>query len=339
MLRQPRSCRAIRRANFDHLPSTLDFEGAALIVANQAISELHDSWMPRLHPLATEPSCVVGKCSPGTAIDDQPLTSVEIGIEIPVKEVAAAAALPLPDIFDIEIEPFGPANQISDTKNPESYVHRPVTGPNDHFRSTQQCNVCASTKRLWCCPHCKNAYYCSNEHQSENWPVHRFICTPPDERVQIFRELAEQVCPTKTDEHDRRPFVDVQIRERTIKALLDTGASVTCIKEVDERNWVYGLGARVRPMNKKTAAVADGSVMAIHALVTLPLVINDEMRPVEVQVIPKLNYDMILGMDAIAAFEICYDRQTGRWWTKRTDDIYEWNSKTYLDGRDVAAIV
>ncbi|CAD6221826.1 GSCOCG00011651001-RA-CDS, partial [Cotesia congregata] len=141
------------------------------------------------------------------------------------------------------------------------------------------------------------------------------------------------------DENDRRPFVNVQIGGRTIKALLDTGASVTCIKEVDERNWVYGLGARVRPTNKKTAAVADGSVMAIHALVTLPLVINDEMRPVEVRVIPKLNYDMILGMDAIAAFEICYDGQTGRWWTKRTDDLYDWNSKAYLDGRDVAAIV
>ncbi|CAG5102936.1 Protein of unknown function [Cotesia congregata] len=185
------------------------------------------------------------------------------------QQVAAVAALPLPDIFDIDIEPSGPVNQISDAAKPEPYVHRPVTDPDDPCRLLPQCN--------------------------------------PDERTRIFREFSEEVSPTKIDENDRRPFVDVQIGERTIKALLDTGASVTCIKEVDERNWVYGLGARVRPTNKKTAAVADGSVMAIHALVTLPLVINNEMRPVEVRVIPKLNYEMILSMDAIAAFEICYD--------------------------------
>ncbi|CAG5100600.1 Protein of unknown function [Cotesia congregata] len=161
----------------------------------------------------------------------------------------------------------------------------------------------------------------------------------PDRYLQRTSNKTARAQVAAIEDNDRRPFVNVQIGGRTIKALLDTGASVTCIKEVDERNWVYGLGARVRPTNKKTAAVADGSVMAIHALVTLPLVINDEMRPVEVRVIPKLNYDMILGMDAIAAFEICYDGQTGRWWTKRTDDLYDWNSKAYLDGRDVAAIV
>ncbi|KAH0556489.1 hypothetical protein KQX54_000969 [Cotesia glomerata] len=96
-------------------------------------------------------------------------------------KVAAAAALPLPDIFDIEIEPFGPVNQTSDARNPESSVCRPVTEPNDPFRSMHQCNVCASTERLWRCRQCKNAYYCSKEHQAEDWPVHRLICAPPDE--------------------------------------------------------------------------------------------------------------------------------------------------------------
>ncbi|KAH0539852.1 hypothetical protein KQX54_009127 [Cotesia glomerata] len=98
-----------------------------------------------------------------------------------------------------------------------------------------------------------------------------------------------------------------------------------------------------RRMQPRTPVTPNESVMPELAYqpdrytpLTLPLLINSEMRPVEVRVIPKLNYDMILGMDAIAAFEICYDGQTGRWWTKRSDDIYDWNSKTYLDGRDVA---
>ncbi|KAH0549707.1 hypothetical protein KQX54_012821 [Cotesia glomerata] len=84
-------------------------------------SRLYHSWMPRLHPLAATSGCVAGKRSPETAVNDPPLISVEIGIKIPVKEVAAATALPLPDILDIEIEPFGPANQTFDAKNPVIY--------------------------------------------------------------------------------------------------------------------------------------------------------------------------------------------------------------------------
>ncbi|KAH0534980.1 hypothetical protein KQX54_011248 [Cotesia glomerata] len=221
---------------------------------------------------------------------------------------------PLPDIFNIDIEPCGPVNQSSDaSSSPGCNVKPPTIIDEDLLRQRQRCGVCGVEGKLWRCLGCKNAFYCSREHQKAGWPIHQWICVPIEERERIFFEVADEVCPMQSEGNDVRPFIDIRIGERAIKALLDTGSTMTCVREVDELNWVYGCGARVRPAPRNSAAVADGSMMSVQSLITLPLAINDEIMPIEVRVIPKLKYEMILGMDAIIAFGICYDGGSERW--------------------------
>lgn len=245
-----------------------------------------------------------------------------------------------PDIFDIDVGPCDPVDLKSDSRAaPEPYVHRPAvetTVPDD---PREKCSKCATTDQLQRCRTCEFAWYCSEAHQRDDWLLHRQICASPEERAKIFRDVAIEVCPTAIVGSDRRPYIDVKIGGRAIKALLDTGSSVTCIREVDERDWVYGLGAKVRPTNRQTATVADGSLLVIHAVITLPLEIATELRPVEVRVIPQLKYDMILGMDAIHTFGICYDGSTDNWCIRPTDEIYDWESKSFVGKQEIAAIM
>lgn len=94
---------------------------------------------------------------------------------------------------------------------------------------------------------------------------------------------------------DIRSFIDVRIGEREIKALLDTGSTMTCVREVDELNWVYGCGAQVRPAPRNSAAVADGSMMSVQSLITLPLVLR-----------PVVCKTLVLSLDHLILLFLCF---------------------------------
>ncbi len=47
-----------------------------------------------------------------------------------------------------------------------------------HPVGKQCCSVCDSTKDLKLCGHCGKIYYCSPEHQKEDWPRHKRVCIP-----------------------------------------------------------------------------------------------------------------------------------------------------------------
>lgn len=57
-----------------------------------------------------------------------------------------------------------------------------------------QCEVCSIQAPLRVCSGCRSVYYCSPEHQKQDWPKHKIICNKTKE--QISRELG--ATPTET---------------------------------------------------------------------------------------------------------------------------------------------
>ncbi|KAH0540183.1 hypothetical protein KQX54_014156 [Cotesia glomerata] len=192
--------------------------------------ELTDAWMQVLHAVfRVQPA--------GKRLRESVKTGPELisrDVSGPMVDVEANMSnKSLPDIFNINIEPCGPVNQSLDAGSPPRCdVKQPTITDEDLTRQRHRCG---------------NAFYRSREHREADWPTHQWNCLPIEERERIFLELADEVCPMQSEGDDVRPFIDVRIGEREIRALLDTGLTMTCVREVDELNWVYGCGARVRP--------------------------------------------------------------------------------------------
>lgn len=121
---------------------------------------------------------------------------------------------------------------------------------------------------------------------------------------------------------ENRVFFPVSIKGRVFSALLDTGATATCIRKLDNK---LLEAAGMSSSDRKSATGADGHVMRIEGSVRLPLVINNEMVKLDVRVVPKLGYEMILGIDAVQAFGIGLDGASCTWWTKRRPGIFSWD--------------
>ncbi|KAH0535075.1 hypothetical protein KQX54_013015 [Cotesia glomerata] len=95
---------------------------------------------------------------------------------------------PLPDIFNIDIEPCGPVNQSSDAgSSPGCDVKPPTIIDEVLLRQRQRCGVCG------------------------------WICVLIEERERIFLEVVDEVCPMQSEGDDVRPFIDVRIGEREIR--------------------------------------------------------------------------------------------------------------------------
>ncbi|KAL5948488.1 putative Bracovirus protein MdBV-1-21 [Microplitis demolitor] len=121
---------------------------------------------------------------------------------------------------------------------------------------------------------------------------------------------------------ENRILIPVSVKGQVLNALLDTGSTVTCVRELHE-NWIETTG--MSSSDRRLATGADGHVMKIKSSVILPLVINDELVELDVRVVPKLGYEIILGIDAVLAFGIGLDGSSCSWWTERGAGIFNWN--------------
>ncbi|KAF1375934.1 hypothetical protein PFLUV_G00225350 [Perca fluviatilis] len=62
---------------------------------------------------------------------------------------------------------------------------------NDLDRDRQYCELCGKMENLLKCGRCRSSFYCSKEHQKQDWKKHKLICKDMD-KAQLSKQKPEQ---------------------------------------------------------------------------------------------------------------------------------------------------
>lgn len=66
----------------------------------------------------------------------------------------------------------------------------------DLERDRQYCELCGKMENLLKCGRCRNSFYCSKEHQKQDWKKHKLICKEPD-KAQLPKQKPERAASTE----------------------------------------------------------------------------------------------------------------------------------------------
>lgn len=123
-------------------------------------------------------------------------------------------------------------------------------------------------------------------------------------------------------EGDSRPYLDVRVFGREMRALLDSGASRTILGK--EGNWVFnGFPARLRSPSVQFVETADSKKHSIQGTVVLPITLEGQTKYLEVLYVPTLRHNLLLGIDFWEKFHIVADLHHRRWeFSKAIDTSY-----------------
>lgn len=66
----------------------------------------------------------------------------------------------------------------------------------DLDRDRQYCELCGKMENLLKCGRCRNSFYCSKEHQKQDWKKHKLICKEPD-KAQLPKQKPERAPSTE----------------------------------------------------------------------------------------------------------------------------------------------
>lgn len=107
-------------------------------------------------------------------------------------------------------------------------------------------------------------------------------------------------------------FTDVKILGQKTQALIDSGASKTFvsprIKELAVKN-------KLPINNKLNSSVKSrlGTIEAIKESIQLPITLRDREKVIDARVLEKLNFDCIMGLDALREFGVGIDFNKATW--------------------------
>lgn len=135
----------------------------------------------------------------------------------------------------------------------------------------------------------------------------------PSERVK-----AEPVFVTKY--LDNRPYVCVQIFNKDIIALLDSGASHSIIGCAGlEILKMFSL--RHNRCTIKFVTTADGSRQIVKGFVDVPISVNNICKIVRFLIVPSLQHSFICGSDFCRSFNVKIDFKNNTWDVRDSGDI------------------
>ena len=111
---------------------------------------------------------------------------------------------------------------------------------------------------------------------------------------------------------DPRPYLEVRVFGKTIRALLDSGASHSVLGK--EGLWILErFPAKLKPIENKYVETADGQKHMIEGIVDLPVTLEARTRNLGVVVVPSLNQSLILGIDFWNLMQIVTDIYNRTW--------------------------
>lgn len=94
---------------------------------------------------------------------------------------------------------------------------------------------------------------------------------------------------------DVRPYAEVQLLNKNMIGLLDTGASVSCLGSQAARN-ILVSNEKVRRFNT-SVNTADGKPQDVKGVLTTDIAFRGKVVPISLFIVPSLSQDLILGMD------------------------------------------
>lgn len=110
---------------------------------------------------------------------------------------------------------------------------------------------------------------------------------------------------------DGRPYLTIEVLDRPMKGLLDSGASRTFL---GEGGWlqIQKLGFKLQPA-QVDVVTANGTSCVVKGLVDLPLTLNDKSIVLSVLVVPSVKSNLILGIDFWERMKLVPDVFKGTW--------------------------
>lgn len=105
-----------------------------------------------------------------------------------------------------------------------------------------------------------------------------------------------------TDTRDNRPFVYVKVKNREIRALMDTGANISVLGR-NLVNSIFDWGDALLKSDL-TITTADRTPHKVQGIINVNYWFLGKKEMVPTVVVPTDTYHLILGMDFIRAFGI-----------------------------------
>lgn len=116
----------------------------------------------------------------------------------------------------------------------------------------------------------------------------------------------------KTDDMDPRPYLEVSILGKTVKALLDSGATHTVMGQ-QGLSLVGSASKYIQPTNSNWVETADARRHHIKGRLMVPITLEGRTRNLSVLVVPDLKHSLILGIDFWNQMQLVADISNKSW--------------------------
>lgn len=121
--------------------------------------------------------------------------------------------------------------------------------------------------------------------------------------VRTSRKLLKEARIAEVNnDADVRPYVDVRIKGNTIRGLLDSGASISCVGK-DAYNTLQQLDIKWKEV-KSEIQTASGQRQGVQGYADVPVTFKNITHSIRLYIIPTLSQPVYFGIDFWIAFEL-----------------------------------
>lgn len=111
---------------------------------------------------------------------------------------------------------------------------------------------------------------------------------------------------------DSRPYLDIRIFGKKVRALLDSGASHTVVGD-EGLKLLENLPVNIIPANGRWIETADSNKHVVTGHATVPITLEGRTRDLSVLLVPSLKQAVILGVDFWGRMQIVIDIHNKTW--------------------------
>ncbi|KAK9887659.1 hypothetical protein WA026_023780 [Henosepilachna vigintioctopunctata] len=141
--------------------------------------------------------------------------------------------------------------------------------------------------------------------QIKNFMSTAIIELSPPKKTSLNNEFSVQHLLSKCT-GDNRPYLNVNIYDETVSALLDSGSNISILGS----SFLYILKALNLSIDYDVSVAlttADGKKQSTLGYVFLPITLNEVVKSVRVLIVPSIPHKLILGVDFLELFNIKVD--------------------------------
>lgn len=143
----------------------------------------------------------------------------------------------------------------------------------------------------------------SNSYNANEEMVTERSNTPEDFNSSYNKDIVENDLLVVKKIEDNRPYININVLNREIIALLDTGARHSVFGEKGLK-FIEEFGLKIFRSMDLNISTADGAIQTIVGYIDLPIVIENTFHVIKVLIVPSLQQFLILGSNFCNIFGI-----------------------------------